>query len=153
MRQNGNYRPAVMMIAGLAIAALACNLNLTATEEPAPLATQEQPQPEPEPVFDRDGVLAYRVIQPPPRADLTINFGLEETEMYRGEGWSWNEEIGGANANWATAQRARVFVPLRQEGDYKLTIAALPFSFAVRNHAKRSCIVGQLLWLRSKTPN
>jgi len=84
---------------------------------------------EPEPVFDRDGVLAYRVIQPPPRANFTIDFGLEETEMYRGEAWSWNEEIGGANANWATAQRARVFVPLRQEGDYKLTIAALPFSY------------------------
>jgi len=83
---------------------------------------------EPEPVYDRDGVLAYRVIQPPPQADFTIDFGLEETEMYRGEGWSWNEEIGGLNANWATAQRARVFVPLRQEGDYKLTIAALPFS-------------------------
>ena len=49
--------------------------------------------------------------------------------MYRGEGWSWNEEIGGVSANWATAQRARVFVPLRQGGDYKLTIAALPFSY------------------------
>ena len=83
---------------------------------------------EPEPVYDRNGVLAYRVIQPPPRADLTIDFGLEETEMYRGEGWSWNEEIGGVSANWATAQRARVFIPLRQEGNYKLTTTALPFS-------------------------
>ena len=36
MRPNGNYRPAVMMIAGLALAAMACNLNLSATEEPAP---------------------------------------------------------------------------------------------------------------------
>ena len=84
---------------------------------------------EPEPVYDRDGVLAYGVIQPPPRADFTIDLGLEETEMYRGEGWSWNEEIGGVSANWATAQRARVFIPLRQEGDYRLTIAALPFSY------------------------
>jgi hypothetical protein len=84
---------------------------------------------EPKPVYDREGVLAYRVIQPPPRADFTIDFGLEETEMYRGEGWSWNEEIGGVSANWATAQRARVFIPLHQEGDYKLTIAALPFSY------------------------
>jgi hypothetical protein len=84
---------------------------------------------EPEPAYDRNGVLAYRVIQPPPQADFTIDFGLEETEMYRGEGWSWNEEIGGVSANWATAQRARVFMPLRQGGDYKLTIAALPFSY------------------------
>jgi hypothetical protein len=84
---------------------------------------------EPEPAYDRNGVLAYRVIQPPPQADFTIDFGLEETEMYRGEGWSWNEEIGGVSANWATTQRARVFMPLRQGGDYKLTIAALPFSY------------------------
>jgi hypothetical protein len=84
---------------------------------------------EPEPVYDREGVLAYRVIQPPPRTDLTIDFGLEETEMYRGEGWSWNEEIGGMSANWATAQDARVLIPLRQKGDYKLTMAALPFSY------------------------
>lgn len=84
---------------------------------------------EPEPAYDKESVLAYRVIQPPPRADFTIDFGLEETEMYRGEGWSWNEEIGGVSANWATAQWARVFVPLRQEGDYKLTLAALPFSY------------------------
>ncbi len=84
---------------------------------------------DPEPIYDREGVLAYRVIQPPPRSDFVIDFGLEETEMYRGEGWSWNEEIGGVNANWATAQRARVFIPLRQEGDYKLTISALPFNY------------------------
>jgi hypothetical protein len=84
---------------------------------------------EPEPVYDREGVLAYRVIQPSPRTDFTIDFGLEETSMYRGEGWSWNEEIGGVSANWATAQRARVFIPLHQEGDYKLTMTTLPFSY------------------------
>jgi hypothetical protein len=84
---------------------------------------------EPEPVYDRDGVLAYRVVQPPPRTDFVIDFGLEETDMYRGEGWSWNEEMGGVSANWATAHQARVFIPLRQEGDYKLTLVALPFSY------------------------
>ncbi len=84
---------------------------------------------EPEPVYDRDGVLVYRVVQPPPQADFTIDFGLEETEMYRGEGWSWNEEIGGVSANWATVRWARIFVPLRREGDYKLTLTALPFSY------------------------
>ena len=48
MTNHEDYRPAVLMIAGLAIAALACNLNLTATEEPAPPPAQE-PQPETEP--------------------------------------------------------------------------------------------------------
>jgi hypothetical protein len=84
---------------------------------------------EPEPAYAKEGVLAYRVIQPPAQTDFAIDFGLEETEMYRGEGWSWNEEIGGVSANWATAQRARVFVPLRQGGNYKLTLAALPFRY------------------------
>lgn len=84
---------------------------------------------EPEPIYNQEGVQVYRVVQPPPRTEFTIDFGLEETAMYRGEGWSWDEQVGGVSANWATAQRARVFVPLRQEGDYKLTIAALPFSY------------------------
>ena len=48
MTKHEDYRPAVLMIAGLAIAALACNFNLTATEEPAPPPAQE-PQSETEP--------------------------------------------------------------------------------------------------------
>ena len=45
MKQTGNYRPAVLMIAGLVLATLACNLGQTATEEPAPPPAQEQTQP------------------------------------------------------------------------------------------------------------
>ena len=45
------------MIAGLAIAALACNLNLTATEEPAPPPAQE-PKPEIEPEISDGGAVS-----------------------------------------------------------------------------------------------
>lgn len=57
MTQHGDYRPAILMIAGLAIAALACNLNLTATEEPAPPPAQE-PQPEIEPEITDGGAVS-----------------------------------------------------------------------------------------------
>ena len=57
MRPNGNYRPAVMMIAWLALAAMACNLNLSATVEPAPPPAQE-PQPEIEPEISDGGAVS-----------------------------------------------------------------------------------------------
>jgi serine protease Do len=49
MKQTGSYRPAVLMIAGLVLAGLACNLGQTDTEEPAPPSVQEQAQPIVEP--------------------------------------------------------------------------------------------------------
>ncbi|MFQ5922122.1 MAG: S1C family serine protease [Anaerolineales bacterium] len=44
-----NHRPAGLMITGLVIAALACNLGQTTSEEPAPPPSQEQTQPDIEP--------------------------------------------------------------------------------------------------------
>ncbi|MEE9216707.1 MAG: S1C family serine protease [Anaerolineales bacterium] len=49
MIQTGNYRPAVLMIAGLVLAGLACNIGQTATEEPVPPPAQEQTLPVVEP--------------------------------------------------------------------------------------------------------
>ena len=49
MIQTDNHRPVVLMIAGLVLAGLACNLGQTATEEPAAPPTQEQTQPVGEP--------------------------------------------------------------------------------------------------------
>lgn len=49
MNQTTIHRPAMLMIAGLVLATLACNLGQTATEEPAPPPTQEQAQPDVEP--------------------------------------------------------------------------------------------------------
>jgi len=78
---------------------------------------------------DATGVRAYRVIQPPPTTTLTTDFGVAATQMYRGEGWSWEEDIGGVSANWANAREARVFLPARLPGDYRLSLVAMPFTW------------------------
>ncbi len=78
---------------------------------------------------DATGVRAYRVIQPPPTTTVTVDFGQAATQMYRGEGWSWEEDMGGVSANWADARTARVFLPARLPGDYRLSLTAAPFTW------------------------
>ena len=84
---------------------------------------------EPQPFYEQDGVVAYRVRQPVAQSDLSLDFGTEAALLYQGEGWGRNEEIGGTTANWAVARQARLFVPLRDMGDYTLTIGALPLAY------------------------
>ena len=49
MKLSQKYRPAALLIAGLVIAAMACNIGQPTTEEPAPPPSPEQSQPEIEP--------------------------------------------------------------------------------------------------------
>jgi hypothetical protein len=76
-----------------------------------------------------DGFTVYRVAQPAPRTRLSIDFGTDAALLYQGEGWSRNEVIGDASANWAEAQRVRIFVPLREVGDYQMSLRALAFAY------------------------
>jgi serine protease Do len=46
MKLSQEYRPAALLIAGLVIAAMACNLGQATTEEPAPPPSPEQSQPD-----------------------------------------------------------------------------------------------------------
>jgi len=78
---------------------------------------------------DESGFTVYQVQQPEARTQVTMDFGTEGGRLYQGEGWSRDENIGDATANWANARQARVFVPLRQLGDHELTLRALAFSF------------------------
>jgi hypothetical protein len=78
---------------------------------------------------DEGGLTVYRVEQPAAQAELTIDFGTENAALNRGEGWSRDEFIGDATANWADSREARVFVPLRQMGDYEMTFRALAFAY------------------------
>jgi len=78
---------------------------------------------------DEAGVRAYRVLQPPPTTTVTVDLGQAATQMYRGEGWSWEEDMGGVSANWAAARQAQVFLPARLPGDYRLSLIALPFTW------------------------
>jgi hypothetical protein len=80
--------------------------------------------------FAQDGVTAYRVAQQPVKTDLLVDFGAPGARLYQGEGWGDDEAgAGGLTFNWATRKSARFFMPLREMGDYRLTLAALPFAY------------------------
>ncbi|MGB9300577.1 MAG: interleukin-like EMT inducer domain-containing protein [Anaerolineae bacterium] len=78
---------------------------------------------------DESGFTVYKVQQPEPRTELKIDFGTEGARLYEGEGWSRDEVIGDATANWSDSRVARVFVPLRQLADHELSFRALAFSY------------------------
>jgi hypothetical protein len=78
---------------------------------------------------DEDGFTVYEVRQPEARSEVDIDFGTEGARLYQGEGWSRDEVIGDASANWSESTSGRVFVPLRQVGDYEMSFRALAFSY------------------------
>ena len=82
-----------------------------------------------EKIYDRDGVIAYRVNQAPLPAKQHIVFGTEAARVYQAEGWARDEILGGESANWANRQSARVVFPIREIADYQLTLHALPFTY------------------------
>ncbi len=75
------------------------------------------------------GLTVYRVEQPEAQTQFNIDLGIEAARLYQGEGWSREEVIGDASANWAEAQQARFFVPLRRLGDYQMSFRALAFAY------------------------
>ncbi|MGQ9516144.1 MAG: interleukin-like EMT inducer domain-containing protein [Anaerolineae bacterium] len=83
----------------------------------------------PAPVYQGEGMRVYRVIQPPAEDGFHVDAGAVGWEIYRGEGWDRDEEIGGASAVWATGQPARLFLPLRDVKPRRLTLRLLPFDF------------------------
>jgi hypothetical protein len=95
----------------------------------ATLAYIEQVMPLGDKVYDRDGVLAYRVNQAQLPATQHIVFGTEAARVYQAEGWDRDEVIGGERANWANRASARIIFPIRELSDYRLTIRALPFVY------------------------
>ena len=82
-----------------------------------------------EKIYDRDGVIAYRVNQAPVPARQQIVFGADAAYPYQAEGWGRAETLGGREANWATQPRARVLFPIREISDYALTINTLPYTY------------------------
>jgi hypothetical protein len=84
-----------------------------------------------EKLYDQNGWILYRVKQPPLPATFAVDFGSSEptTAMALGEGWAEAEEIQGVTANWAVAQRARIFLPAAGGAGYRLTATALPFDY------------------------
>ncbi|MDL1896653.1 hypothetical protein FBQ82_10285 [Anaerolineae bacterium CFX7] len=82
-----------------------------------------------EQVYDRDGTLAFRVKQTPLLIPYQVKFNDELGMLYQGAGWLPTERIADADANWATAPRATLYLPLRELRDYTLTLRALPFVY------------------------
>jgi hypothetical protein len=78
---------------------------------------------------DQSGFTVYRIQQPEARTELNIDFGTDGARLYRGEGWSRDEVIGEATANWSDNTEARILFPLRLLGDYRMTFNALAFSY------------------------
>ncbi|MBI5033100.1 MAG: hypothetical protein HZB51_21485 [Chloroflexi bacterium] len=81
-----------------------------------------------EKIYDRDGVLAYRLQQAPLSDNLEIDFGTDRAHIFQAEGWDRDEPLGGESANWVNQTTARVLLPIRQIADYEMTLRALPFA-------------------------
>lgn len=82
-----------------------------------------------EKIYDRDGVLAYRIEQANLPNKLQIDFGTDAAQLYQAEGWDRAETLGGEPANWATQHEARLLLPIRDIADYQITLHALPFVY------------------------
>lgn len=82
-----------------------------------------------EKISDANGLVAYRIQQPPLAIPYKIDFGQNNALLYQGYGWLPFENIADADATWATEQRATIFLPLRELRGYKLRLRALPFVF------------------------
>ncbi|MCI0475849.1 MAG: hypothetical protein L0Y55_06340, partial [Anaerolineales bacterium] len=82
-----------------------------------------------EKIYDRDGVLAYRVNQAQLPATQRVAFGADAARVYQAEGWDRDEVIGGESANWVNRSSARIVFPIRELADYRVTLRALPFTY------------------------
>ncbi len=83
----------------------------------------------PEPVYQSPEVEVFAVTQADPPNPLLIDFGNWPADPYRGQGWSDNEEIFAATANWAIAPQAEIFFPATGGGNRQLTLQIAPFSY------------------------
>jgi hypothetical protein len=81
-----------------------------------------------EPVYQGQGVQTFALQQNDVPDPLILDFGDWSSDPYRGEGWSGNEEIFAARANWATATEATVFFPVRGSGNRQLSLQIAPFT-------------------------
>ena len=74
-----------------------------------------------EKIYDRDGVVAYRVVLLPAPGSVTVTMTSDLGRLYLGEGWG--EPEGGYR--WIQRQDARVFLPLQANQAYVLTLHAM----------------------------
>lgn len=80
-------------------------------------------------VYDRDGVVAFRINQAPLPDRISVDFGKPDAFPYQAEGWDRGEIIADSPGNWANQKSARLLLPVRDPCDYDLTVRALAFSY------------------------
>ncbi|MCK6624273.1 MAG: hypothetical protein L6R45_03745 [Anaerolineae bacterium] len=84
---------------------------------------------DPQPSYQSRGVQAFAVQQGAIPDPLILDFGDWSSDPYRGEGWSSNEEIFAATANWAAAAEVVLFFPIRGPGNRRVSFQIAPFSY------------------------
>lgn len=82
-----------------------------------------------EKVYDRDGVVAWRVNQAAVPAPVEIDLGTATARGFRADGWSSDAVIAEASANWIVGETGRLFFPAREVRDRTLVLRALPFPY------------------------
>lgn len=87
---------------------------------------------DPQPVVEADGYQVFRVQAPAPALPFVLDFGSQDTQPYRGDGWSADEaDLAGASANWITGKETDLYFPLQPEPDqaYQVTLRLTPYSY------------------------
>ena len=81
--------------------------------------------------WEKDGIKAYRVIQPAVAYPFRLDLGTANLEPYLGQGWDANagEQPYGASAEWATGTTADLYLPLDGPKDTTLRLALAPLTY------------------------
>jgi hypothetical protein len=76
------------------------------------------------PIID-DGSIQIYAVQPGPPLPLELDFGGQNTDLWRAEGWAGDEpDVGGADGVWATARRAQLLFRSEDATPRQLTFRA-----------------------------
>jgi hypothetical protein len=81
------------------------------------------------PIID-DGSIQIYAVQPGPPLPLELDFGGQNTDLWRAEGWAGDEpDVGGADGVWATARRAQLLFRSEDAMPRQLRLRAQPFTW------------------------
>ncbi len=81
-------------------------------------------------IYDREGIVAYRLKQASIPAVQRIEFGSTDALLYQIEGWGRVATIAQEPASWVEQKKARIMFPARVVSGHALTIRALPYVYA-----------------------
>ena len=81
------------------------------------------------PIIDDGNIQIYSVTPGPP-LPLALDFGAQNTDLWRAEGWAGDEsDVGGADGVWATARRSQIIFRSEDATPRTLRFRAQPFTW------------------------